>query len=116
MPVLRYVVLGDGAVASSGGDTRLGLLVPRAGALLAADSTLRVVWSGDRGASFYRLEVARSDGRDVFKAVVPKGVLRYEVPGTLLSQAQGALRWRVSALDGAGKLLRRTSWRSIARP
>lgn len=116
LPVLRYVVMGDGAIVSGNGDSRLGLLVPRAGAVLPSDSSLRMVWSADRQASLYRVEVSTPEGAPLHRAVVQRSTLRYEVPGSVLAAARSGLRWRVTSLDGAGKILRRTPWRGVARP
>jgi hypothetical protein len=113
LPVLRYVVLGDGAIASSSGSSRLGLLAPRADARLAPDSTVRLLWSSDPRAVYYRVELQRRDGSAVLRAIVPRATLRYEVPSTVLQSEKSAVRWRVTALDGAGHFVHRTAWRSL---
>jgi hypothetical protein len=75
-----------------------------------------MVWSADRQASFYRVEVSTPEGAPLHRAVVQRSTLRYEVPGSVLAAARSGLRWRVTSLDGAGKILRRTPWRGVARP
>jgi hypothetical protein len=109
MPVLRYVVAGDGT-AGSARRTRLSPLAPRDGARVSADSLVRLVWSGDRDAALYRLEVQDEKGTTLLRALVPEAQRHYALPGAMLTGAGGVARWRVWALDANGKLLRRTPW------
>jgi hypothetical protein len=115
MPMLRYVVLGDGSASRSDGASRLSLLAPRDGASMTDDSPVRLAWSPDRMATYYRVDVESSAGRDIVRALVPGTVLHYELPSLLAGQSSDALRWRVTALDGAGSIVRRTAWRRLAR-
>ncbi len=114
MPALRYVVLGDGAASGVGGASRLALLAPRDGDPVAPAQSPRLVWSTDRGASYYRVEVVRPEGTPVVNAITPRTTLHYELPTLLLGDAT-SVRWRVTALDGAGRLVRRTPWRRLRR-
>ncbi len=119
MPILRYVVLGDGAIASGAGVSRLAQLAPRNGARFAPDSAIRLVWSGDRMAQMYRLDVETTEGAPILRAFAPRTAVHYMIPGSVVREAKGSLRWRVAALDGAGALLTRTPWRrltSLAAP
>jgi hypothetical protein len=116
MPVLRYVVMGDGALAALDGSSRLTLLAPREGTPVASDSAVRLVWRAHGGAVYYRVELETTDGAPRMQAVVPRNALHYELPTMAWEQTNGVLRWRVTALDGLGRLLRRTSWRQIGTP
>jgi hypothetical protein len=112
MPVLRYVVLGDGAASSAGGFARLAQLAPRDGGPVAEDSVTRLVWSSHRGASYYRVEVQTIAGSNVLRALVPQAILHYVLPG-IARQPGEIFRWRVTAMDASGRLLRRTPWRRL---
>lgn len=114
MPVLRYVVQGDGAAATRGGGSRLALETPVNGGAARPDSSFRADWSGDPRAALYRLEVARLDGEPVWSALLPSEATHYEVPPLAWRQAvDGALRWRVTAIDAAGAFVRQTRWHRI---
>ncbi|MBK8245988.1 MAG: hypothetical protein IPK85_01080 [Gemmatimonadetes bacterium] len=110
--MLRYVVAGDGT-AGSVRHARLSPLGPRDGAVVSTDAAVRLAWSADRQASFYRIEVQDAGGVLVHRALVPAAQRRYDLPGAKVAGASGGVRWRVWALDGDGKLLRRTPWRTL---
>lgn len=112
MPVLRYVVAGDGSSGNSQ-RSRLALLGPRDGARVFTDSAVRLAWSADRQASLYRIEVEDAGGASILRALVPAAQRTYALPGSIIAGARGAVRWRVWALDGDGTLLRRTPWRVL---
>jgi hypothetical protein len=57
--------------------------------------------------------VEDNTGRSVIRALVPAQQLQYVLPGAMIAATGGQVRWRVWALDGSGKLLRRTPWRSL---
>lgn len=116
MPVLRYVVLGDGAASSADGTSRLALIVPRDGATMRQDSTTRLAWSGQRDASYYRVEVETIAGARVMRALLPRTVLHYQLAAQVIAADVTGMRWRVTALDGAGQYLRRTPWRRLVAP
>ena len=114
MPVLRYVVLGDGSVQTSNGITRLALLAPRDGASARRDSSFRLVWSPSRRAEFYRVELESTTGTPALTALLPRGVTQYDAPSFVWQRSNAsALRWRITALDGDGVLLQRTGWRRV---
>lgn len=118
MPTLRYVVMGDGSTAARGGRSRLALLSPGNGVGTRADSSFRVTWSGEPSAAAYRVELQSTDGTALLSALLPLSARHYEVPTMVWQRAtNGALRWRVTALDGAGAFVRQTGWsRVVARP
>lgn len=115
MPILRYVVLGDGsATAVDGTSSRLALLAPRDGGSARADSSVRLVWSGSRLAGYYRVELESPAGTPVLGALLPRTTTKYDVPALAWQRAGGGvMRWRVTALDGAAELLGRTGWRRV---
>lgn len=114
MPVLRYVVLGDGAVRTRDGVSRLAQIAPRDGGSARRDSSFLVVWSPSREATFFRVEVETATGARAVSAIVPRSTTHYEVPPFVWERAAtSSLRWRVTALDGGGELLQRTGWRRI---
>lgn len=115
MPVLRYVVAGDGTTGASQ-RSRLAPLRPRNGAHALADSVVRLVWSADREASLYRVEVEDDQGATIVQALVPAAQTHYAFPGRLIPRARSVVRWRVSAVGSDGQLLRRTSWWTLRSP
>ena len=113
MPVLRYLVLGDGATVTRAGVSRLGLLEPRDGGGTRADSSFRIRWSTEPGAH-YRIELQSTTDAPVHSAIVPAGVTHYEVPTLVWSRvSDGIIRWRVVAIDGSGKTIRQSNWRRV---
>ena len=60
MPVLRYVVMGDGSPIRRDGVSRLALLEPRDGGGTRADSSFRLRWSAEP-AAHYRIELRVDD-------------------------------------------------------
>jgi hypothetical protein len=116
MPVLRYVVgAGEvGALTASEAASPIRLLTPVDGAMVGADSTSRVRWSGVWGAAGYRIEFVAPRGGLLLDALVGATTTRYDAPPLLVAAAGTQLvRWRVSALDIAGAVVRRSAWRSM---
>ena len=114
MPVLRYVVMGDGSAAAIGGRSRLALIAPVNGGGTRGDSSFRVTWSAEPSASAYRVDLQSAAGAPLMSALVPRTMLHYEVPTMVWQQASGAaIRWRVTALDGVGAFVRQSGWRSV---
>ena len=116
MPMLRYVVLGDGSSESTRGAERFVLLAPRDGGTVRADSSARLVWSRDPAAAFYRVELETLVGRPVHGALLRAPANGYDLPSFAWQKPDSVLRWRVSALDGGNATLRRTAWRRITLP
>jgi hypothetical protein len=114
MPVLRYVVQGDGATVTRGGQGRLALEAPMNGGETRPDSSFRADWSGDAQAAFYRLEIARVNGGAVWTALLPAESTHYDVPPLVWRETtDGALRWRVTAMDAMGVFVRQTRWQRV---
>ncbi len=119
MPVLRYVVGGgdnSGKVASPASATFLPLL-PKDGTTLAANQTIEFAWTElppASQASLYRLEIEDEAGKLIHSAVLKPTVRTYRAPSWLKSKASnGSLRWRVVALDQAGKPVAETVRQSL---
>lgn len=114
MPVLRYVV-GAGSTALSPRDPVLDDddLSPVDGAVvsIAAPPTLR--WRSIAQAAVTRIEVEAGDDL-VFDALLPAAAVEYAVPPFVLQKAvKGELRWRIVAVDVAGRGAARTAWRRL---
>lgn len=114
MPTLRYLV-GSGAAAPEAPSARaVTLLSPNEGATPEGSSTWSFVWRPTELAARYRLEIERADGTPVFEALITATVAAYRPPPFLGTRAGGGeLRWRVRALDAAGREVARSPWRAI---
>ena len=116
LPVLRYVVLGDGSVRGADGATPMALLAPRDGAVARHNGEVRLVWSPSHDAAFYRVEIETASGATALGALLPRSVTHYELPSLVWQRPNAStLRWRVAALGGSGELLQRTAWHRIMR-
>jgi hypothetical protein len=115
LPVLRYVVgPGDGDVSRGGEAIRL--VLPRAGAPIDRNTPLTFGWLESPGltTTYYRLEIVRADGQAVHSAVVVRGTATYRAPPWIADRTAGqSLRWRVVALDQAGKEMEASAWRVL---
>ena len=115
LPVLRfYVGAADQVAALAGrGAASLELLAPGVGAAVPPDQALRFAWIDIDGAALYRLEV-QGDGKPLFAAFVKPLVSQYVAPAFVAEQTAIERRWRVLALDAAGRVLAQSDWRSLA--
>jgi hypothetical protein len=114
MPVLPYVVAGEGARTTGREAASLRLLAPSDSQVVDRDSTLAVVWSATTDAEFYRVEFETELGRPILSAILPRTARRYDASGSLIFGATArALRWRVVALDLHGTPHRHSVWRSL---
>ena len=115
LPVLRYVVAGDGArtpVTAAGG---LRLLGPAEGDTLAAGVPITARWmpAGATIAEFYRVDFESGDGVPLWSALVPGTARRYEAPPWLATRAGArGVRWRVTGLAADGTHAGMSPWRS----
>lgn len=114
MPTLRYLV-GSGAAAPEAPSARaITLLAPNEGAAPEPGSAWSFVWRPTELAARYRLEFERADGAPVFEALIAATVAAYRPPPFLGARSGGGeLRWRVRALDAAGREVARSAWRVI---
>ena len=116
MPVLRYVVgtPQDGALTASEPASPVRLRSPADGATFDANSAARFHWTGVWGAAGYRIEFVTKRGEPLLDALVSPTTTRYDPPPLLRTTAgTKRVRWRVSALDLAGAVIRRSAWRSL---
>ena len=115
LPVLRYVVAGDGARTPVGMTGGLRLLGPADGDTLAAGVPITARWmpAGAVISEFYRVEFEAGDGVQLWSALVPGTARRYEAPPWLVVQAGArGIRWRVTGLAADGTHLATSPWRS----
>jgi hypothetical protein len=113
MPVLRYYV-GSGGSISAADKAALAQIAPANNAVLQANKNAEFSWAEMAGAAFYRVELESSQGQAVLQAVVLPGAGNYRAPSWLKEKTDtNPLRWRVIALDEAGKQLSETDWRTF---
>jgi hypothetical protein len=117
LPTLRYIV---GASDRDVGDVRstrrdaVRLLLPRADASLAPNTSTTFGWIEVLGAAFYRVEIQRDDGETIHQAIVTRGFGTYRAPPWLAERAAGQkLRWRVVAVDVRGRERLSSAWRRL---
>lgn len=118
MPVLRYVV-GSGLAIEpepTGRRGMLRLLMPLPDDSLMAGGLPPVfTWQSHAQASLYRLELETAEGEPLLAALVQGAVSGYRAPPWLAERAAGRpIRWRVIAIDAAGRELADSDWRSMA--
>jgi hypothetical protein len=113
MPVLRYYV-GSGGSISTADKNILTQLAPANNAVLQSNKNAEFSWAEMAGAAFYRVELESPQGQTVLQAVVLPGAGIYRAPSWLQDKTgANPLRWRVIALDEAGKQLGETDWRTF---
>jgi len=120
LPVLRYFVGGSNSTStvapSHPSQQLLTLLQPADETLLSPGKPTDFSWSANGPAAFHRVEVENAQSQLVISAVLLPGVGTYRAPSWLLKKAgDGRLRWRVLAVDLAGKQLAETEWRHLRR-
>lgn len=116
MPTLRYIVGATGArVAPSRIPQNVRLRLPIGGATVAPDAALTLSWTDVTAAERYRVDIENvADGATLLSAIVASGVGRYAVPPFAMP-ASGPVRWRITALDAAGREAGRSEWRRVQR-
>lgn len=114
LPVLRYVVGGGDNTQTVAAPGEFLSLLPKDGTTLPAGQIAEFVWSEMPQAKLYRLEIEDEAGKLIHSALLKATVRMYRAPSWLKSKAaDGALRWRVIALDQTGKTIGGTSRRSF---
>lgn len=115
MPTLRYIVGATGArVAPSRIPQNVRLRLPVGGAIVAPDAALTLSWTVVASAERYRVDIENvADGATLLSAIVAPGVGRYAVPPFAVASAPA--RWRITALDAAGRETGRSEWRRVQR-
>lgn len=115
MPVLRYHVGTPEQVASLEEAISAGsllLMLPQQDAQLSADQFTGFSWVDVPDGEIYRLQVI-SDQGELLSAVVLPGVSSYAAPPWVQEQVGVPLQWRVSAIDGRGRTVAESQWRSF---
>jgi len=77
-----------------------------------AGSHVDFSWSAIASADRYRLEVEEANGKTILSQLLSRSVDHHRVPSAQLD-ARENLRWRVVALDPAGKQIAETPWRTL---
>jgi hypothetical protein len=114
LPVLRYVVGGGDNTQDVAAPGQFLSLLPKDGTTLSAGQVAEFIWSEMPQARLYRLEIENETGKLVHSAVLKSSVRIYRAPSWLKGKTgDGALRWRVIALDQEGKIIGGTSRRSF---
>lgn len=114
MPVLRYYV-GSGAALEqlAAATTTLRLFTPDADAHVKADAPLEFSWISAERAALLKLEVA-AEATTVLAALLAPEATRYVAPPFVLEAQRGKqLRWRIVALDGGGRTIGASAWRTV---
>ncbi len=107
MPALHYFV-GAGSSALI-----VRQLAPVEGKTFTPDQPIDFAWMDVEKGALYRLEVEDANNKTILSALLPPGTGTYRAPSWLRERAPGALRWRVVALDEAGKELSESEWRAL---
>ncbi|HUQ20509.1 MAG TPA: hypothetical protein VM099_12920 [Gemmatimonadaceae bacterium] len=117
LPPLRYVVgAGNSDLSATIASTQLRSLTPIADAAIGADAPIDFTWteSSPRSA-FFRIEIRKGGGEELLAAIVPRGPGIYRAPSWLRERAgNGALTWRVAALDLRGEKVSETTWQNFS--
>jgi len=119
LPVLRYVVAGDGARTPLNGGSGLRLFGPRDGDTLSNAGAFTLMWAPtDRARpTFYRVELETDHGDPLLSALLPQSARRYEAPSWIAERAKGnSVRWRVLGLSSDGTRTVSSVWRSLRIP
>jgi hypothetical protein len=114
LPVLRYYV-GSGAALEqlAAASTAPRLFAPEADARVKADAPLEFSWVSAERAALLKLEV-QSEATTVLAALLAPEATRYAAPPFVLDAQRGKpLRWRIVALDGDGRTIGASAWRSL---
>ena len=119
LPVLRYVVAGEGARTPVDGAGALHLFAPRDGDTLSSGGAFTLLWAPTAGAPpvFFRVELETDDGATLLNALLPQNARRYEAPSWVAERAKGrSIRWRVTGLTAEGAHTASSAWRSLRIP
>jgi hypothetical protein len=104
LPALRYVVGGGDNALNASTANSFDLLLPRDGVTIPSNQPIDFAWAAAPQAAFYRLEVEDENGKLILSAMLKSAALRYRAPSWLKSRVTtGNLRWRVVAMDLAGR-------------
>lgn len=114
LPVLRYYV-GSGAALEqlAAVSTTMRLFAPEADARVKTDTPLEFSWISGERAALLTLEVT-AEATTVLAALLAPETAHYVAPPFVLEASRGKpLRWRVVALDGGGRTIAASGWRTV---
>lgn len=113
LPALRYVVGGGRSAAGEEAPHGLRLLAPAEGAVVSGPGA-EVAWVDLPQADVYRVEIEDASQKRVLAALVQRGIGAYRVPPFVKDRAPGGeVRWRVVAVDVAGREVQASAWRRM---
>jgi len=116
MPVLRFYRGTPEAFAAAQQaltEGTLPLLLPGAGVTLPAGMPATFSWLADTRAAIYRVEI-RTQAGELLSAIVSASSNSYTSPPWMLKGGETDVSWRVVALDGNGRTVASSEWRSMA--
>jgi hypothetical protein len=114
MPTLRYVVgTGGSEFSRQRGESEMQVLEPAHGDSANIGQSIEFRWVDAPRAAVYQLVVETADSRPLLGALLPAGIGKYRAPPWLTERANGAMRWRVVALDAGGNAISRSGWSSL---
>jgi hypothetical protein len=119
LPVLRYVVAGEGARTPVDGGSGLRLFGPRDGDTLTNGGPFTLMWAPGELARpmFYRVDLETDRGAVLLSALLPRNARRYAAPSWVAERSKGqAIRWRVTGLTADGAQTASSVWRSLRIP
>ncbi len=117
LPPLRYVVgAGNSDLSATLASAQPRALTPIADAAIGADAPIDFTWTEPSArAAFFRIEIRNAAGEEMLSAIVPRGPGVYRAPSWLRERGNdGALRWRIAALDLRGERVSATGWQNFS--
>ncbi len=114
LPPLRYYVGSGSSNIAAQPAGKLVQLLPEANFIVPSGAPVDFRWQEIEQGSFYRIEISNAQQEIVLSALMPPGTGYYRAPSWLKDKAgDGSLRWRIVALDRAGKPIGETPWRFL---
>ncbi len=114
LPPFRYYVGNSDNELLSAKAGEIQLLVPVENASLSSTDPVDFSWVEIRHAALYKLEVKDVEDHTVLSALLQPGVGSYRAPTWLKERSAGGnLRWRLSALNFSGRVVRKSDWRGF---
>jgi hypothetical protein len=113
LPTLRYVVGAATSELSPARGATIAELLPVAGATVHRDDSVDLVWPPVAQTVYYRVDIA-SGGKVIHQAFIAPRQPTYRLPPFVFDKVVGGeLRWRVVAIDGAGRDGAHSEWRRL---
>lgn len=113
LPTLRYVVGTGGSELSPARGATMADLLPVNGTSVRAGDAVDLVWPPVAQTVYYRVEI-ESGGKVIHQAFVAPRLPTYRLPPFVFDKVTGGeLRWRVVAVDAAGRDGAHSEWRRL---